>query len=1141
MDVAAFINRWESSAAAERANCQLFLSELCDVLDVPRPEPSIAGSAANHYVFERAVTIRHPNGEATGGRIDLYKQGCFVLEAKQGSNAVPSAPPLFDTPKRRGAGLRGTNMWDEALIRARLQAERYAKSLPNDEGWPPFLIVADVGNSLELYADFSGTGKAYVPFPDALNKRIVLAQLHDRSTRETLRKVWLQPESLDPARISARVTREVAERLAELAKDLEKTFSSERVAAFLMRCIFTFFAEDIHLLPRACFTNLIESLRGQLQNFPPMVESLWRTMDSGGFSPILREHVLRFNGGLFETVEALPLNTAQFERLCQAAKFDWTDVEPAIFGTLLERALNPAERHKLGAHYTPRAYVERLVIPTVIEPLREDWRDVQMAALTLQRAGKPDDAIDLVLDFQRRLCAVEVLDPACGSGNFLYVTLEHLKRLEGEVVESLEQLGEFQQGLRETGATVDPHQLKGIELNPHAAAITDLVLWIGYLQWYFRTWGASSTPPEPVINRFHNIEYRDALLSWDSIDAVVDAAGKSVTQWDGVTRKRHPVTGEEVPDEAARRTVWKYNGAKRADWPSADFIVGNPPFLGNWRIRGEMGDGYAETLRSVYGEVTEAADYVMYWWHRAAELVRGKSVRRFGFITTNSLKQTLQRRVITPHLLHSGTPASLVFAIPDHPWVDSSDGAAVRIAMTVAAAGDSEGLLLRVVSEAEGDNEGAAHVDFVERRGKIHSDLSIGPNTTAAVPLKANGRISSRGVSLHGAGFIVSPEQAEALGLGRVRGLEQHIRPYLNGRDLTATSRNVMVIDLFGLADAEVRTRFPEVYQWLFHRVKPERDAKRGGTADAEAYAKFWWLFGKTRSSFRPALKGLRRYISTVETAKHRIFVFLDAAILPDNMLVNIATDDAFLLGVLSSRLHVTWALAAGGTLEDRPRYNKTRCFEPFPFPGCTSAHKESIRSLAESIDAHRKRQQALHPDLTLTNMYNVLAALREGRALYAKERQIHDEGLISVLRELHDHLDIAVAAAYGWPADLTDEEILFRLVDLNAARAAEERNGSVQWLRPEYQKTTSTQAGLDVEVEQEEAKPAKSVRIPWPAALPSRVRAIRDVLYQFRTPATPKLLARSFAGANAREVEAILDTLVALGQAAKDAGEYRP
>src|ERR1035438_9495445 len=292
-----------------------------------------------------------------------------------------------------------------------------------------------------------------------------------------------------------------------------------------MRCIFTFFAEDIHLLPRDSFSNLLASLRDDLTNFKPMVESLWRTMDSGGFSPILREHVLRFNGGLFESTEALPLSNQQFAILSLAAAAEWKDVEPAIFGTLLERALGERERHSLGAHYTPRAYVERLVIPTIVEPLRQDWADVQAAAITLDRAGKTADAIGVLADFRRRLCSIEVLDPACGSGNFLYVALEHLKRLEAEVNDALEGLGETQQALHETGRTVDPHQLKGIELNPRAAAITDLVLWIGYLQWHFRTWGASTLPPEPVIKRFHNIEHRDALLAYDNVEPEGDDQG----------------------------------------------------------------------------------------------------------------------------------------------------------------------------------------------------------------------------------------------------------------------------------------------------------------------------------------------------------------------------------------------------------------------------------------------------------------------------------------------------------------------------------------------------------------------------------------------------------------------------------------
>jgi hypothetical protein len=432
-----FIERWQNSGAAERANYALFLTELCDYLGVPHPNPAVADERQDQYVFERPVTFRHPTGLSSTGFIDLYKRGCFVLEAKQGSEAV--APSLFpEMPRRRGTAVRGTSGWDQAMLRARNQAEQYAKALPTSDGWPPFLIVVDVGYSIELFADFSGTGKAYVPFPDSLNHRTLLEHLESPLIRDRLRSIWLDPLSLDPSRISARVTRDVASHLANLARSLEQDHPAEVVTPFLMRCIFTLFAEDIHLLPRDSFSNLLASLRDDLTNFKPMVESLWRTMDSGGFSPILREHVLRFNGGLFESTEALPLNNQQFAILSLAAAAEWKDVEPAIFGTLLERALGERERHSLGAHYTPRAYVERLVIPTTVEPLRQDWADVQAAAITLERAGKTTDAIAVLSDFRTRLCSVEILDPACGSGNFLYVALEHLKRLEAEVNDALE-------------------------------------------------------------------------------------------------------------------------------------------------------------------------------------------------------------------------------------------------------------------------------------------------------------------------------------------------------------------------------------------------------------------------------------------------------------------------------------------------------------------------------------------------------------------------------------------------------------------------------------------------------------------------------------------------------------------------------
>jgi hypothetical protein len=1108
-----FVQTWKSSGGAERANYQLFLSEMCDQLGVPRPDPTKPDDNENAYVFERTVTFQHGDGSTSPNYIDLYKRGCFVLEAKQGSdkNVAPLFPELAKKLKT-GTAQRGTKGWDKAMQAAKNQAERYAKALPTEEGWPPFLVVVDVGHSIELYSEFSCTGKAYLPFPDPRSHRITLDDLTNSEVRELLWKVWTDPHNLDPAKRSAKVTREIADRLARLAKSLETSgHSAERVGNFLKRCLFTMFAEDIGLIPNNSYTELLESLRGSADKYAPMVESLWQTMKDGGFSPVLREKLLRFNGGIFEDAEAIPLSEEQLEMLVRAGKADWQDVEPAIFGTLLERALDPTERHHLGAHYTPREYVERLVLPTVVEPLRADWEAVLAAAVTLAGQGKQEQAIDQLKAFHHHLCKVRILDPACGSGNFLYVTFEHLKRLEGEVLDALEGFGETQDLLGLEGITVDPHQLLGIEVNPRAAAITDMVLWIGYLQWKFR-----------------NIECRDAVLTWDRTEPVLDEDGTPTTRWDGVTTKSHPTTGEQVPDESARVPLLRYVVPKEADWPETDFIVGNPPFIGNWRMRQALGDGYAEALRKTYKAVPESTEYVMYWWHKAAELARQGKVRRFGFITTNSLPQTFNRKVVQHHMA-AKPPLSLAFAIPDHPWVDSADGAAVRIAMTVGEGGDLPGTLQRVTAERPGGGEGLS-VDLKGRTGKLFADLTIGANVAGALPLQANAGISCPGVKLHGAGFIVTPEEARKLGLGRVPGLEEHIREYRNGRDLTQRPRGVMVIDLFGLEADEVRSRYPEVFQWVLERVKPERDQN-----SRASYRDNWWIFGEARKAFRPALKGLSRYISTVETAKHRFFVFLDQATLPDNMLTNIASGDAWHLGVLSSRIHVAWALAAGGTLEDRPRYNKTRCFEPFPFPDAAEEQRNRIRQLAEALDAQRKRQQDQYPDLTITGMYNVLEKLRAGEELTPREKQVHEQGLVAVLRQLHDELDAAVAEAYGWPVDLSDEAVLERLVDLNRDRLREEEQGLVRWLRPEFQCPSGTLGGKQGELLETdtEAAPAPVREKPiWPKTLPEQVAAVRAVLAQQYGPVSARELKESFKHAREPKVLEILAALASIGQA---------
>jgi hypothetical protein len=716
-----FIARWQSAGGSERANYQLFITELCHLLDLPKPEPAQADAADNAYVFERRVTFRHGDGSSSNGYIDCYRRATFILEAKQ----------------TRLAEEQG-KVFDAALLRARGQAENYARALPADEGRPPFLVVVDVGQrDRALRRVLPQRSHLHALSRSALTShppRRPARRGHPRAAHRRLAR----PAKPRPAAASARVTREIAGHLAELAKSLEQAgHAAETVAGFLTRCLFSMFAEDVQLIPKGSFSELLNGFKDDATQFVPLVHALWREMDVGGMSLVLRKTLPRFNGKLFKQPEVLPLTKAQIALLLEAAKADWTQVEPAIFGTLLEHALDVHERHALGAHYTPRAYVDRLVQPTVIEPLRQSWAYVQGAAVLLAGEGKQKEAIAEIRAFHQRLCTLRVLDPACGSGNFLYVALEHLKRLEGEVLNQLHDIGHGQAQLETEGFAVDPHQFLGLEINPRAAAIAELVLWIGYLQWHFRTRGAG-LPPSPILKDFRNIECRDAVLAHDGVDYVMDDKGIPVSRWDGRTMKKHPVTGEDVPDETARVPLERYRNPRPAEWPEADVVVGNPPFIGTAStMRDALGDGY--TSRPCAKRLPQRTrlrrfrDVLVAQSRRNVRRARQR-LARFGFITTNSLRQTFNRRVVQAALepaertstgsvrtgseavraeLVEARPIHLAFAVPDHPWVDNADGAAVRIAMTVAAPGAGEGRLCSVTAEREGRGEGL-EVELVE-------------------------------------------------------------------------------------------------------------------------------------------------------------------------------------------------------------------------------------------------------------------------------------------------------------------------------------------------------------------------------------------------------------------------------------------
>ncbi|MGA9867785.1 MAG: type IIL restriction-modification enzyme MmeI [Acetobacteraceae bacterium] len=846
-----FITRWRNSGGAERANYALFLSELCDLLGVARPDAAVGGSGP--YRFERAVTRHERDGTVSTRRIDLYKRGCFVLEAKQAQDTLKQ-PALFAASEaERRAHVRRSPGWAQLMLRAKGQAEDYARDIPPDEGWPPFILVCDVGFCIDVYADFSGTGKHYAQFPDRDGYRVHLTDLRNPAVRARLRAIWTDPMGLDPSRRRVQVTREIAALLAHLATELEaRKHTPESVATFLMRSVFSMFAQSVGLLPsKAAFTDLLEACRTNLAGFVPLVGDMWRTMDTGGFSSGLRADLRRFNGGLFApgahgAAEPLPLDADMLDLLIAASKRDWSHVEPAIFGTLLENAINKHERGRLGAHFTPRAFVERLVQPALMDPLLAEWDGVKASALLKAEAGDNAGAADAVRGFHARLCAVRVLDPACGTANFLYVALDMMKRLDGEVLDVLADLvaGEGDR-LDLTQATVDPHQFLGLELNPRAVPVAELVLWLGWLQWHFRNRPGREVA-EPILRDFHNIRHADALLGYREEEVMA-----GVTRWGGRTTL-HRITGEEVPDETDRVLALRPKDAKPTVWPEADFIVGNPPFIGAKYLREHIGDGYAGVLWAAYPKVNRSADLALYFWWKAAQAVAVGKARRFGFITSNSLRQVFCRRVVAD-ALDARAPVHLVFAVPDHPWTDSIGSAAVRIAMTVAEAGHGNGVLATVIAERAG-KDGVPEVTLETRTGQINADLTIGTDVKATKPLRANERIASPGVKLHGAGFIVSPAKARALGLGKVPGLDFHIRAYLNGRDLQQRSRGAMVIDLFGLTEDVVRRRFGAVWQHLHGTVKAQRDALAGNGPDTTQYAREWWLFGKTRPDLRSAL-----------------------------------------------------------------------------------------------------------------------------------------------------------------------------------------------------------------------------------------------------------------------------------------------
>ena len=923
MTVAEFVHTWQKSTNSERASAQSHFLQVCRLLGQPEPSSDPTGEA---YAFEKGVA-KTGGGQ---GFADVWRRGCFAWEYKGKKKNLSDA-------------------YDQLL--------KYREALDN----PPLLVVCDL-DRFEVHTNFTGTAKRVFAFtladllPNAPTDKCALPPL------DVLRALFEDPQRLHPDQTASYVTQEAARSFARLAGSLQaRGHDPHPVSRFLIRLLFCLFAEDVGLLPAGLFTTLVERTRARPEQFGERVGALFAAMATGGAFGV--EDIKHFNGGLFTDAQALPLTRDDLAILSTCGALDWASIEPSVFGTLFERSLDPAKRARLGAHYTGRDDILLLVEPVLMAPLRRRWADVQAQALTLvakregmtlvQRARLNGELGHLLQGFSEELASVRVLDPACGSGNFLYVALRALLDLEKDVIT-------FAIGCDAGGffPRVGPEQMHGIEVNEYAHELAPITVWIGYIQW-LKDNGFGQVQ-EPILRDLHTIWEQDAILARDA---------------DG--RLAQP------------------------DWPEADVIVGNPPFLGDKKMRAELGHEYVEDLRRLYGgRVPGGADFVTYWFERARELIERGEVKRAGLLSTNSIRSGANRVVL--ERIKAGGDIFLAWA--DRPWV--LDGADVRVSMVGFDNGaETERLLNGAPSSV------------------INADLSGRADVTQAVALPENAGLVFLGM-MKGGPFDIDAATAHRMLADPVnpngRPNADVVKPRLGGQDVTGRPRGGYVIDFVDRSEEDA-SYYEMPFEYVRQHVKPERLKSRDVGMRTS-----WWLHGRSRPALRAALAGKSRCIVTPEVAKHRLFAWMDTATIPDHKLHVFPRDDDYFFGVLHSRIHEVWSLAQCSWMGvgNDPSYSSSRTFATFPFPwppGQEPADDPRVRAIADAARALvEKRDAWLNPpgatpaDLakrTLTQLYNARPAW---------------------LDALHRALDGAVCAAYGWPGDLPDEGVLERLLGLN-------------------------------------------------------------------------------------------------------------
>lgn len=929
-----FINKWKDSKLSEKAGAQPYFLDLCELLGVEKPHDP------DNYCFERGAK------KAGGGDgwADVWKRGFFGWENKRPGQLKTALKQLTD----------------------------YAPDLEN----PNLLVVSD-RLRIEIHTNFPD-------YPDE-TRTILLEDIGKKENLDILKWVFTDPIRLRPLKSRKAITEEAAGQFADIAKAMrDRDIKAGCVAHFLIQCLFCMFAEDEGLLPNNVFTNLLKNAGKNTELAAKKLTHLFTAMRKGGdYGDYDIDH---FNGGLFKIIDVPPLEKSDLAALATASERDWRAIEPAIFGTLFERGLNPSKRSQLGAHYTDVETIKLLIDPVITRPLTAEWEAAKLD-IAADKTKTRKHAKNRFHGFLERLRNFRVLDPACGSGNFLYLALTALKDLEKRVNLDAEKLG-LQ---RQVSIEVSPANVLGLELEPYAAELARVTVWIGELQWMLRN--NYDLSKNPILKPLNTIENRDALMNEDGSEA---------------------------------------------EWPKADVIVGNPPFLGDKKMLGELGEEYVTRLRKLYkGRVPGGADLVTYWFEKARAQIEAGNANRAGLVATNSIRGGANRKVLE-RVCEGGR---IFEAWSDEEWVN--DGAAVRVSLIAFSKKiETFSTLLngKVIGEIYPDLSAS-------QSDSINSAL----NLTKATRVLENIGVCFMGVTKVGSFDIPGQLARDWLSLPNPHGKpnSEVLRPSWNGLDITRRMRDIWIID-YGTTMTESDAAYYESpFEHIAATVKKERS-----TNNREQYRRLWWRHGEPRPALRKLLESSLRYIATPEVAKHRIFAFVPVSVLPDKNLQVITRSDNTTFGILQSRFHELWALRMGTSLEDRPRYTPTTTFETFPFPENTLTNPDPDTNFPAIAEAAKTLNERREDWLNPLKWVDWVQTEEEAEAGFPKrpvakpgfEAELKKRTLTNLYNEkpswlinAHQALDKAVAAAYGWDnytPEWTDEDILQRLLALNLERA---------------------------------------------------------------------------------------------------------